>query len=230
MAVIDEYVANFLMSATSKAQGDAVTTARQSGKRPTVTRTEHGDACKWCQSKTGTYTDPGSDVFERHGGCNGKITTQGYKSRNGLLGNYKAGKNPVSPSTAAPVARDGGQVVFRGTGNNVSAAGLELGSGFYVARDTATAANFGNVAQLSLPLKSKDILVIATDNDYDRLIIAAEKWAVRTGASLDANDFIPGYVRSLGYKAAEVSPTVDPLGGIAVYDPAIIKKLQKQMQ
>lgn len=225
---MDEYIKNFLMSTAAKAQKDAVVTARQSGKKPTVTRTEHSDACKWCQSKTGTYTDPGSDVFERHGGCEGKITTKGYGSRNGLLSNYKAGKSS-GPGAAAPIAPDGGQVVFRGSGANVSAGGLELGSGLYVARDSATAANFGNVAQLSLPLKSKDILLIASDNQYQKLILDAQKWAVRSGNSLDSNDFIPAYVRYLGYKAAEVSPTVDPLGGIAVYDPAIIKKLQKQM-
>jgi len=226
---MDEYIKNFLMSSAAKAQKDAFTTARQSGKRTTVvTRTEHSDACKWCQSKTGTYENPGSDVFERHGGCEGKIVTKGYGSRNGLLNNYKAGKSS-GPGAAAPIAPDGGQVVFRGTGRNVSAGGLELGSGLYVARDTATAANFGNVAQLSLPLKSKDILLIASDNQYQKLILDAQKWAVRTGNSLDSNDFIPAYVRYLGYKAAEVSPTVDPLGGIAVYDPAIIKKLQKQI-
>lgn len=223
---MDEYIRNFLMSSAAKAQKDATVTARQSGKKPTVTRTEHSDACKWCQSKTGTYENPGSDVFERHGGCEGKITTKGYGSKNGLLGNYKKSSGP---GAAAPIAPDGGQVVFRGTGNNVSAAGLELGSGFYVARDTATAANFGNVAQLSLPLKSKDILLIASDNQYQRLILDAQKWTVRTGGSLDTNDFIPAYIRYLGYKAAEVAATVDPLGGIAVYDPAIIKKLQKQM-
>lgn len=224
---MDEYIRNFLMSSAAKGQKDAMVTARQSGKKPTVTRTEHSDACKWCQSKTGTYENPGSDIFERHGGCEGKIVTKGYGSKNGLLGNYKKGGGP---GAAAPIAPDGGQVVFRGTGNNVtSAGGLELGNALYVARDSASASQFGNVAQLSLPLKSKDILYIATDNDYDRLIINAEKWAVRNGGSLDSNDFIPAYIRSLGYKAAEVAPTVDPLGGIAVYDPAIIKKLQKQM-
>lgn len=228
MAVINEYVANFLMTSASKAQKDAMTNARQSGKRPTVTRTESSDACKWCRSKVGTFTDPGSDVFERHGGCEGKIITKGYMSRNGLLGNYKGGKQPAG--AAAPIAPDGGQVVFRGTGANVSGAGLELGSGFYVARDTATASQFGNVAQLSLPLKSKDIMLIASDNQYQKLILDAQKWAVRTGSSLDANDFIPAYVRYLGYKAAEVASSVDPLGGIAIYDPAIIKKLQNQMR
>lgn len=223
---MDEYIRNFLMSTAAKAQKDAMVTARQSGKKPTVTRTESGDACKWCRSKVGTYENPGSDVFERHGGCEGKIVTKGYMSKNGLLGNYK---KPTGPGAAAPIAPDGGQVVFRGTGANVSPAGLELGTGFYVARDTATAANFGNVAQLSLPLKSKDILLIASDNQYQKLILDAQKWTVRTGGSLDTNDFIPAYIRYLGYKAAEVAASVDPLGGIAVYDPAIIKKLQKQM-
>lgn len=218
------------MSSAAKAQGDALKTARQSGKKTvTVTRTEHGDACKWCQSKTGTYENPGSDVFERHGGCEGKIVTKGYMSKNGLLNNYKAGK-AAGPGAAAPIARDGGQVVFRGTSNNVtSVGGLELGNALYVARDNATAAQFGNVAQLSLPLKSKDILLIASDTQLQKLILDAQKYAVRSGGSLDSNDFIPAYVRYLGYKAAEVSPQVDPLGGIAIYDPAIIKKLQAQM-
>lgn len=225
---MDEYIKNFLMSSAAKAQADAMTTARQSNKRPTVTRTESGDACKWCRSKVGTFTDPDSSVFERHGGCEGKIVTKGYMSRNGLLNNYKAGK--AGPGAAAPIAPDGGQVVFRGTGRNVSNAGLELGTGFYVARNTATAANFGNVAQLSLPLKSKDILLLATDNAYEKLVLDAQRWAVRTGFSLDANDFIPAYVRSRGYKAVEVAAAVDPLGGIAVYDPKVIRRLQAQMQ
>lgn len=224
---MDEYIRNFLMSSAAKAQKDAMVTARQSGKKPTVTRTEHSDACKWCQSKVGTYENPGSDVFERHGGCEGKIVSKGYGSKNGLLGNYKKGGGP---GAAAPIAPDGGQVVFRGTGSNVgSAGGLELGNAFYVARDTTTAANFGNVAQLSLPLKSKDILLITSDAQLDKIILDAQKWTVRTGGSFDLNEYIPAYIRYLGYKAAEVSPTVDPLGGIAVYDPAVIKKLQKQM-
>lgn len=223
---MDEYIRNFLMSSAAKAQADAMTTARQSGKKPTVTRTESGDACKWCRSKVGTYENPGSDVFERHGGCEGKIVTKGYGARNGLLNNYKKASGP---GAAAPIAPDGGQVVFRGSGRNVSPGGLELGTGLYVARDTATAANFGNVAQLSLPLKSKDIFLIASDAQYQKLVLDAQKWTVRTGGSLDTNDFIPAYVRYLGYKAAEVAAQVDPLGGIAIYDPAIIKKLQKQM-
>lgn len=224
---MNEYILNFLLWNTAKAQKDAVTNAKQSGKRPTVTRTESSKACAWCRSKVGTYVDPSSSVFERHGGCQGKITTSGYKSRNGLLSNYKSRSGS---GAAAPIAADGGQVVFRGVGNNASPRGLELGSGFYVARDTATAARFGTVNRLSLPLKSKDILLLTSDNMYEKLILDAQRWAVRTGGSLDTNDFIPAYVRNLGYKAVEVAPTVDPLGGIAVYDPKVIKKLQAQMK
>lgn len=85
---IDEYVKNFIDNTIGMAQRDAVRNARENGKRPTVTRTESADCCKWCRSKAGTYTDPDSSVFERHGGCDGKITTSGYASRNGLLKNY----------------------------------------------------------------------------------------------------------------------------------------------
>lgn len=85
---LDEYVKNFLDNTIGLAQHHAVANARQSGKHPTVTRVEQGDACKWCRSKAGTYTDPSPDVFKRHGGCNGQITTTGYRSRNGLLDNY----------------------------------------------------------------------------------------------------------------------------------------------
>ena len=223
---MQEYILNFLMWNASKAQSDAMTTAKQSGKTPYMVRRENADACKWCKSKAGRHENPSSDMFHRHGGCEASIETFGYKSRNGLLKNYK---KSGGPGAAAPIAPDGGQVVFRGTGSNTSPAGLELGTGFYVARDTATASNFGNVAQLSLPLKSKDILLIGTENQYQKLILDAQKWAVRSGNSLDTNDFIPAYVRYLGYKAAEVAAQVDPLGGIAIYDPAVIKKLQKQM-
>jgi hypothetical protein len=85
---LEEYVSNYLVNAAAKAQHDAFTNARQSNKRPTVTRTERGKACAWCRSKVGTYTDPGPEVFQRHGGCSGKIITEGYKSRNGQLNNY----------------------------------------------------------------------------------------------------------------------------------------------
>jgi hypothetical protein len=89
---IDEYVLNYLETMASKAQHDAFKTAKQSGKHPTVTRTDDEKACAWCQSKEGVFTDPSPDVFARHGGCHAEIITQGYKSRNGLLQNYASTK------------------------------------------------------------------------------------------------------------------------------------------
>lgn len=85
---LDEYVKNFIDNTIGMAQRDAVTNARESGKHPTITRIENGDACKWCRSMAGTYTNPSADVFKRHGGCTGQIITRGYRSRNGLLNNY----------------------------------------------------------------------------------------------------------------------------------------------
>lgn len=85
---LQEYVKNYLDHVASKAQQDAMVNARQSGKFPTVTRTTNGDTCKWCRSLAGTYTNPSSEVFRRHGGCDCNIKTEGYRSRNGLLSNY----------------------------------------------------------------------------------------------------------------------------------------------
>lgn len=89
---LDEYIRNYLQNTTAKAQKDAMYNAAQSGKRPTVTRTESPTACAWCRSKAGTFTDPDPEVFARHGGCRGVIVTSGYNSRNGTLNNYKKGK------------------------------------------------------------------------------------------------------------------------------------------
>lgn len=89
---LDEYVRNYLDNMSGKAQQDAVLNARQSGKHPIVTRKVNGETCKWCTSKAGTYTNPPGEIFARHGGCDCSIITEGYKSRNGLLENYKKTK------------------------------------------------------------------------------------------------------------------------------------------
>ena len=224
---MEEYLRNFLMSSAAKAQSDATRNARQAGKRPTVTRTESSDACKWCQSKTGTFTDPSSDIFHRHGGCEGRITTSGYRSRNGLLNNYKSGSFTRTAPTTGAVDAKGRQIVYRGTGGAPAGRANMFGNALYVARDQSTASQFGNVAQLSMPIKASDILLIATDNQLDKLQLDAQRWAVRTGMSLDSNDYLPAYVLHLGYKAVEVKATVDPVAGIAIVDPKIIKAMTK---
>lgn len=104
-----EYVKNYLDTMASKAQHDATKNARQSNKHPTVTRKTVGKTCKWCTGLSGTYTDPGSEVFRRHGGCDCAIITEGYKSRNGLLNNYVKGINVNGKiTTVSAAARDAG--------------------------------------------------------------------------------------------------------------------------
>lgn len=85
---LEEYVKNYLDSAASKAQHDAMKNAHESGKHPRVIRTTNGKTCRWCQSLAGESSNPSSEMFRRHGGCDCNIRTEGYKSRNGLLGNY----------------------------------------------------------------------------------------------------------------------------------------------
>lgn len=85
---LSEYVKNYLDHSASKAQQDATKNARQSGRRTKVIRKMNGETCKWCESLAGSYENPDSEVFKRHGGCDCIIITEGFRSRNGELGNY----------------------------------------------------------------------------------------------------------------------------------------------
>lgn len=87
-AALNQRVENFVKQTIAKAQFDATTNAKQSGKRPTVTRKMNSETCDWCESLAGTYTNPDSEVFKRHRKCDCIIETSGYRSRNGLLDNY----------------------------------------------------------------------------------------------------------------------------------------------
>lgn len=82
-------VRNYLDTMASKAQSDATHNARQSGKFVRVTRKMNRETCGWCESLAGTYENPDSEVFKRHRGCDCSIETEGYRTRNGLLQNYK---------------------------------------------------------------------------------------------------------------------------------------------
>lgn len=203
MAGLEEYLINFLMYSATKAQHDSVRNARESNKHPTVTRTEHGGACKWCKSMAGTYTNPPSDIFKRHGGCEGKIETKGYKSRNGLLGNYKKGDSVT---------------VYRGTGNNVAPGTSLFGNAHYVARDKATAGEFGKVQAETLTISPKQIYTITSDAQYEALVRDAQ----RTYLGMDVQKAIPKLLQKRGFKAVEGTPGFDPLAGIAVFDTKLI--------
>ena len=80
-----------LEATTSKAQQDAMATARESGKSPRAKRSTKGKTCQWCvglSTKGEWVSDPDPELFMRHAGCDCKIYTAGYNSRNGLLDNY----------------------------------------------------------------------------------------------------------------------------------------------
>lgn len=201
-----ELLLAYLMHAATKAQQDSFTTAKQTRKYPRVTRTEHGDACKWCKSMAGTYTDPDSDVFKRHGGCEGKIVTEGYRSRNGQLSNYKKGEKVT---------------VYRGTGSGTDVQGTDLfGSAHYVARDKSTAAQFGDVKEETLTISPKQIYTITSDAQYEALVRDAQ----REYLGMDVQKAIPKLLQKRGFKAVEGTPGFDPLAGIAVFDMKLIQK------
>jgi len=87
-------VRNYLDSMALKAQRDAATNARQSGKRTRVIRklgrTEK--TCEWCEGLAENSPYEGNaikpEVFGRHRACDCEIYTEGYRTRNGLLDNY----------------------------------------------------------------------------------------------------------------------------------------------
>lgn len=201
-----ELLVAYLMHSATKAQKDSFKNAEQSRKYPRVTRKESGDACKWCRSKAGTFENPGPDVFKRHGGCEGQIITEGFKSRNGLLGNYKQGEQVT---------------VYRGTGKGTEVQGTDLfGSAHYVARDKSTAAQFGKVQEETLTISPKQIYTITSDAQYEALVRDAQ----REYLGMDVQKAIPKLLQKRGFKAVEGTPGFDPLAGIAVFDTKLISK------
>lgn len=90
---LEDRVMNFLNSAVSKAQQDATRNALQSGKRVRIVRNTVGvKNCSWCislaQTYEGAYDNIPTDIWLRHTACDCQIFTEGFKTRNGLLGNY----------------------------------------------------------------------------------------------------------------------------------------------
>lgn len=79
----------WLQDTISKATYDAFNVAHDLGKHPTLTRTERSNCCKWCTEHVGTFIDPTSEAFRRHDNCRAKIVVSGYKTRNGLVENYR---------------------------------------------------------------------------------------------------------------------------------------------
>lgn len=64
--------------------------ARSLQKVPTLTRIATGkETCAWCEQRTGTFTYPERELFQRHDNCDCIFQVSGYNTRNGVLKNYK---------------------------------------------------------------------------------------------------------------------------------------------
>lgn len=105
--------------------------------------------------------------------------------------------------------------VYHGEGHNLNNGNYMFGNAYYVARDKAVAAEFGEVKQEKLYLNEKEILKINSQDEYETLT----KNVIKSNPAVNLNDAFPAYVLNKGYRAVEIAASVDPLGGIAVYDP-----------
>lgn len=80
---------NYVQQSASTAMFEASETGKQLGKYRTVTRSIRRETCRWCLDRAGTYTNPTAEIFRRHTHCDCLIKVEGYRSRNGLLQNYR---------------------------------------------------------------------------------------------------------------------------------------------
>lgn len=87
-AITKEYYDTVL----GRVQDTAFRNAVSLQKHPTLTRIMVGETCAWCAARTGTFTNPDSELFKRHDNCDCKFIVSGYATRNGILKNYKKGK------------------------------------------------------------------------------------------------------------------------------------------
>jgi hypothetical protein len=109
---------------------------------------------------------------------------------------------------------------YHGTGNNLANGNYALGDAFYVTRSESTAAKFGEVKAYDLNINKSDILLIGDNDQYTELVAEA----LRKYPGENFNAAFPKFVASKGYKAVEMSPDLDDLGGIAILDKKLITK------
>lgn len=106
---------------------------------------------------------------------------------------------------------------------------LSLGFGTYFSRTKEIAQQYGDVTSYKLDVRENQIMKIATDEQYQKLIKSAIRQHERSGIPM--NEAIPKVVKARGYKGAEILETLDPNGGIAIYDQSILPKaLQKSFK
>jgi HK97 family phage portal protein len=103
---------------------------------------------------------------------------------------------------------------------------LSLGYGTYFSRTKSIAQQYGTVSSYKLDIRENQLLKINTDEQYEALFKAAIRKAQKL--QIDLNQAIPKVVLARGYKGAEIAETLDPNGGIAIYDQTLLPKaLQK---
>lgn len=86
-------VREFFDSVLGDAQMEAYRNAISLEKHPTLRRSIVGETCEWCVAMAGTHADPVPEMFARHDNCDCLFEVSGYNSRNGVLTNYKKGRN-----------------------------------------------------------------------------------------------------------------------------------------
>jgi HK97 family phage portal protein len=115
------------------------------------------------------------------------------------------------------------QRTYHGAGGAHMTSTPMLGNAFYVSRTESTAERYGDVTQYNIPIAKSKIFMINNQEEFDAFITDVLNYQRDNGlANTDINYVIPKYVKSLGYQAAEVAETFDPLGGIAIYDKKLI--------
>ncbi len=111
--------------------------------------------------------------------------------------------------------------VFHGSGASSLPPGNNmLGQAFYVARDAKTAQVFGKVTSSTLAIRPGQILQIPDQAHYNRFV----QEALGAYPGVDPQQAFPQYAAALGYKAVEISPGFDELGGIAVLDRSVLRR------
>lgn len=96
-------VDSFYHSALGKVQESAFRNAISLDRHPILTRTVVGKCCEWCGEMAGVHKNPTPDLFARHENCDCLFMTSGFKTRNGVLHNYK--KSPANADLSSYEAR-----------------------------------------------------------------------------------------------------------------------------
>lgn len=119
-------------------------------------------------------------------------------------------------------AVEAGFSAYHGKGGQPMSQSPMLGDAYYVSRSKNIAAEFGDVSEVNIALQDNQVLQITSDKQLDDLITKA----IATYPNLDPNKAIPKFIQTnLGFQAAEVSESVDPYGGIAIYNKKLITQL-----